>query len=282
MLSNIIRLCKKYDIKLDPNLSQNFLHARHIIENEVKVANVCSDDIVLDVGAGFGFLTELLALSAKKVYAIELDSKVAKVLRDRLEKFIDIGKVELIVGDALEVDLPKEVTKIVSNPPFHIISPLLFRLAQTYFVLPHFKLAVFIVQFDFAKKLIAKPGEKRSRISATIQYFAEVEFIMKISRRNFFPIPEVDAALIRMWPRRVKHIVSFEIYNKVVTLLFNTPNRMLRKVLNMNLSSSCVRKILQILREYNIEPTIRVRDLSNKQLEIIAKIVSNIDCIESV
>jgi len=281
MLSEIIRLCKMYDIRLDPNLSQNFLHAKHIFEREIRAAAINEEDIVLDIGAGFGFLTEMLASIAKKVYAIELDTKIANVFRHRLGRYIDEGKVELIVGDVLKVELPKDVTKIVSNPPFHIISPLIFKLAQTYFIVPNFKVAVLIVQLDYAKKLIAKPGEKRSRISATIQYFADVELLMRISRKNFFPTPEVDAALIRMWPKRTQHIVSFETYSRVVTLLFSTPNKMLRKALSLHFPSKCVRKIVLAMQSYGIQPRIRVRDLSNQQLEIIAKIVDETGCIKN-
>lgn len=274
MLNEIIRLCRKYDIKLNPKLSQNFLHARHIIELEVKFAELSENDIVLDVGAGFGFLTEALASRAKKVYAIELDPRIAKVLRGRLRELIDSGRVEVIIGDALEVSLPKEVTKVVSNPPFHIISPLLFRLVENYFTLPHFKLCVLIVQYDFAKKLVAEPSEKRSRISATIQYFANVELIMKISRKNFFPVPEVDCALVRLRPRSDRHIVPFSIYNRVVTLLFNTPNRTLRRALLTQLPRVCVEKVLQVLDEYGVKPNLRVRELTNYQLELVAKIVN--------
>lgn len=282
MLSEIIRLCKMYGIRLDPNLSQNFLHAKHIFEREIRAAAINEEDIVLDIGAGFGFLTEMLASIAKKVYAIELDTKIANVFRHRLGRYIDEGKVELIVGDVLKVELPKDVTKIVSNPPFHIISPLIFKLAQTYFIVPNFKVAVLIVQLDYAKKLIAKPGEKRSRISATIQYFSDVELLMRISRKNFFPTPEVDAALIRMRPKRTQHIVSFETYSRVVTLLFSTPNKMLRKALSLHLPSECVRKIVLAMQSYDIQPRIRVRDLSNQQLEIIAKIVEETGCIKNL
>lgn len=280
MLSDIIMICKKYNIRLNPNLSQNFLHARHIIEHEVKAADVCSDDVVLDVGAGFGFLTEILASLARKVYAIEIDPRIASALKERLRVFIDAGKVEVIVGDALEVDLPPNVTKVVSNPPFHIISQLIFRLAQTYFMKPDFKLAVLIVQYEFAEKLAAKPGDKRSRISATIQYFADVEILSKISRKNFFPMPEVDSALIRMKPRRSSHLVSFDDYNTVVTTLFNTPNRTLRSALREHFTRDCVERIIQVVENLGINPQIRIRDLDNWELEIITREIIRLKCME--
>ncbi|MCR8453892.1 MAG: 16S rRNA (adenine(1518)-N(6)/adenine(1519)-N(6))-dimethyltransferase RsmA [Crenarchaeota archaeon] len=279
MLSDILKLCRRYNIRLDPKLSQNFLHARHVIELEIEAANVRSCDVVLDIGAGFGFLTELLAPLAKKVYAIEVDPDIALVLRERLKNFIEEGKIELIVGDALEIDLPLDVTKIVSNPPFHIVSPLMFRLAQTYFTKPDFELAVFIVQFEFAEKLAARPGEKRSRISATIQYFAEVEILSRVSRRNFFPTPNVDSALIRMKPRRINHIVSFDDYNRVVTILFNTPNRTLRSAIREHFPRNCAEGIIQAIEKRGISPQIRIRSLDNWQLEVITEEVTKLKCL---
>jgi len=273
VLSEIIRLCKKYDIRLSPRLSQHFLHAEHVLDLEVSAASISENDIVLDIGAGFGFLTEKLAKFAKRVYAVEIDPRILKVLSVRLRDLIDSGRVVVIRGDILRVDLPTDVNKIVSNPPFHIISHILFRIARTYFVKSSFDLCVLIVQLDYAKKMMARLGEKRSRLSATIQYFAEVEILHRISRRNFFPVPEVDAAIVRLVPRRVKHLVDFEVYNYVITRLFNMPNRVLRRVIRHQFPDINTRLVLEELISHGISITKRIRELSNEELEVIAKII---------
>ncbi|MEX0569519.1 MAG: 16S rRNA (adenine(1518)-N(6)/adenine(1519)-N(6))-dimethyltransferase RsmA [Candidatus Njordarchaeota archaeon] len=273
MLSEILKICRKYNIRLSPKLSQHFLHSPNIIEREIKYADIQKSDIVLDIGAGFGFLTERLAEKAKRVYAIEIDKKMISVLRERLSRFIDSDKVIVIEGDALSIDLPKDVNKIVSNPPFHIISPLIFRIAETYFDSEQFDVCVMIVQHDYANKMKARPGEKRSRLSATIQYFADMEILMQISRRNFFPIPKVDAALVRIKPSRKKHIVDFVTFKKVVTLLFSMPNKILRKIIKKTFSRDTANKIILELQQAGIRPEVRLRDLTNNELELLANVL---------
>ncbi len=275
MLSEILKICRKYSIKLNTRLSQNFLHASHIMDLEISYANVNEEDIVLDIGAGFGFLTEKLAKIARKVYAVEIDRKITRVLIDRLRDYIVQGKVVVIEGDILQIDLPSDVNKIVSNPPFHIISPLIFRLARKYFVSPQFDLCVMIVQLDYAKKMCASPGEKRSRLSATIQYFVDVEILGHVSRRNFFPQPDVDAAIIRLKPNYSKHIVDFHAYEKTVRILFNMPNKILKKVIRKHFKEDTSVKILELLVSKNVDIRKRVRELTNSEIEIIASIVRN-------
>jgi len=276
MLTKIIDLCRRYGIHLNPRLSQHFLHASHIIDLEISYAQINERDVVLDIGAGFGFLTEKLAQKAKRVYAIELDRKISRVLRDRLSEYIREDRIIVIEGDALKVELPEDVNKIVSNPPFHIISPLIFRLARTYFMKPDFDLCVLIVQLDYAYKMIAKPGEKRSRISATIQYFAEIELLSKVSRRNFFPIPDVDSAIIRLKPLRKKHLVDFETYKEIITMLFNTPNRRLGKIIKSRFEKNIAVNILKKLESIGIDSRKRIRELTNDELEHVAYILKGV------
>lgn len=273
MLSEILQICRKYNIRLNPKLSQHFLHSPHIIEREVEYANICKDDIVLDIGAGFGFLTEHIAEKARCVYAVEIDKKMISVLRERLSKYIDSDKVVIIEGDILSIDLPRNINKIVSNPPFHIISPLIFRIAETYFTSKQFDVCVMIVQQDYAYKMVAKPGEKRSRLSATIQYFADVEILMQISRRNFFPTPKVDAALVRLVPSKRKHIVDFSTFRRTVTLLFNMPNKKLKKVIKKTFPRDLTNDILSEIQHVGINLERRIRELTNDDLEILAKIL---------
>ena len=164
------------------------------------------------------------------------------------------------------------MNKIISNPPFHIISPLLFRLARKYFISDTFELCVLIVQLDYAKKMCAPPGEKRSRLSATIQYYADVELLSIVSRKNFFPPPEVDTAIVRLRPRRTKHMVDFSSYERTVRILFNMPNKTLRKVIKKYFKDRSP-TILEQLVQRKINVRKHVRELSNMEIEIIADLL---------
>ena len=104
-------------------------------------AELKSEDVVLEIGAGIGNLTERLARKAKKVIAIELDPALVNILHDR---FDNVGNIEIIAGDALKVDFP-EFDKVVSNLPYSISSEITFKLLRH-----KFKLGILMYQYEFA------------------------------------------------------------------------------------------------------------------------------------
>ena len=101
---------------------QNFTIDSEILDRLVAQASLSKEDVVLEVGAGFGFLTQLLSKECKKVIAVELDSQLVAFLQEQLQ---NLQNVELIEGDILDVSLPP-FNKVVSAPPYSISSPLLF------------------------------------------------------------------------------------------------------------------------------------------------------------
>ena len=155
-------------------LGQHFLINTAIAQKEIKQANIQSDDTVLEIGPGKGILTNLIAEKAKQVVAIEIDKKLYMSLKKAISE-----NVYLINADALKYDfndLPR-FTKIISNLPFQISSPITFK-----FLKYDFKKAVLIYQKEFANRMFAKPGEKDySRLSVGIYYRAFCNHIQKLS-----------------------------------------------------------------------------------------------------
>lgn len=263
-----------FNIRLDPDLGQHFLLSKSILKKEVEIAGVQENDVVLDIGAGFGFLTEEIAKKVSKVYAIEIDEKVFQAFSWRLRDKIEAKKIIPILGDILEIDVPKDVTVIISNPPYQIISLLIIKLLREVFSRENFKTAVMILQRDYVVRLFAKPGSKNwGRVSAAFRYYAKGKIIEKVPRYIFFPIPKVDSVLVKMCPIHKEHLVPFGLFEKTTNILFTSPNKKVKKVLKMFIGrvgkgTGWKPLIEELKRIINIEK--RIRQLTVDDIEFIA------------
>jgi len=214
---------------MSQKLGQNFLIDNKVAEREIKYADITHNDIVLEIGPGKGILTKLLANSAKKVIAIEID----KSLIDRLKKILP-DNVEMIHGDCLKIDfkmLPK-FNKIVSNLPFQISSPLTFK-----FLEHDFKLAVLIYQKEFADRMVAKAGSKDySRLSVGIYYKTKCELLEIIPKTCFRPQPKVDSCIISLAPRKTPPFEVFDeiFFQDLTKILFNNRRKKIKNSLEKN------------------------------------------------
>ncbi|NJE25203.1 16S ribosomal RNA methyltransferase A [Thermococcus sp. MV5] len=190
--SRIFSLISKYNLRPNPDLGQNFLIVEDVIKREVERAELAKNETVLEIGPGLGVLTDELSKKAKKVYTIEKDPRIVKILK----KEYNWNNVEIIEGDALKIDFP-EFDKIVSNLPYQISSPVTFK-----FLKYDFKRAVLIYQLEFAERMIAKPGDKNySRLSVMVQSKANVELVEKIGKGAFYPRPKVDSGVVILEPK---------------------------------------------------------------------------------
>lgn len=226
----IKRLFRQIGCHPTPAIGQHFLISRKIQRKEVKLADLSKRDEVLDIGAGFGFLTKELAKKARIVYAIEKDKKIAQLLEKRLASFIDEGRIEITVSDVMELALPK-VSKIVSNPPYHIISPLLIKILRELFTYSGFQFGVMILQKTYAERLLSEPGEENwGRLPAALKYFGGGKKSIKVPRNAFYPPPEVPSTLVKIAPdtTRPEAPISFSIYEKTTGLLFSYLNKKVR------------------------------------------------------
>jgi len=170
---------------------QHFLVNSAIAEREVSYASLRKDDVVLEIGPGKGIITNLLSQQAKQVIAIEIDAKLVEQLTKNLP-----SNVMLIRQDALAVDFPSlpRFTKIVSNLPFEISSPITFKFLDS-----SFSKAVLMYQKDFALRLVALPGTKEySRLTVAVYYKAYCRILEDVPRDNFVPAPNVDSCIVEL------------------------------------------------------------------------------------
>ncbi|MBK5114840.1 MAG: ribosomal RNA small subunit methyltransferase A [Candidatus Heimdallarchaeota archaeon] len=205
------------------SLSQNFLINKDVLIRQIGYAKLTEEDVVLEIGGGTGVLTEELAKSAGTVYSIEYDRNLAKYLT---RKFHSHDNVTIISGDALKLDFPK-ANKFIANLPYHISSPITFKILDY-----DFELAVFMYQYEFAQRMVAKPRtDDYSRLSANLQFQAEVEILERVPRNYFFPMPKVDSALVQIKPKKEELPISKKYYRLTSRVLFNTKNKLVCSVL---------------------------------------------------
>lgn len=249
---------------------QHFLVDEAILDRIVGSANIVPDDIVLEIGAGIGNLTERLLRQAGRVIAIESDPKLVAVLEDR---FKGEEKLHLIHGDALKAEFPL-FDKVVANLPYSISSEITFKLFRY-----DFKLGVLMYQYEFARRMIAKPGsDDYSRLTVNTTYFADVSVIMKVPKGAFSPPPQVESAVVKVCPRPTPFtVVNKEFFFKFVTAVFTKRRKKIKNAIiesNHILGIYNVRQVvsrlpedLMELRPENLYP-VQLAALSDRILEL--------------
>ena len=242
-------------------MGQNFLTNISIIKKIVKYSNIEKKDIVLEVGPGTGILTEELLKTGCKVLAVEKDSNLCKVLK---EKFKDYKNLEIIEGDILKIDksiFPKNY-KIVANIPYYITSILIRSFLESS---NQPKAIVLTIQKEVAQRICSTPPNM-SILSLSVQYYAKPKKIIKVPKKNFWPIPKVDSAVLEIIPFKKYSKKESDSFFKVVKAGFSSP----RKQITNNLSSLLnieKKSIIETLKKNNIDPSQRPEELTIENWE---------------
>jgi 16S rRNA (adenine1518-N6/adenine1519-N6)-dimethyltransferase len=216
-----LSLLRQHSIFPRKRFGQNFAVDDSLLQSMITYADVSVKDVVLEVGAGLGFLTRLLSPRAKEVIAVEIDRKLIPVLRTQLS---GLKNVDLIEGDVLASEIP-HFDKVVSTPPYSISSPLLFWLLGR-----SFKVAVLTFQEEFARRMTATVGSKDySRLTVATYYRADVELLEHVPRTQFYPPPDVDSTILRLKPKPIPFKVKNEkTFFDLVRTVFTQRNKKLR------------------------------------------------------
>lgn len=188
----------------------------------IKYAAIGKNDVVLDIGAGLGFLSRFAAERCKKVLAIEADQQVISILREQLT---GIDNVEIIMGDIFKTNLP-DFNKIVSAPPYNISSDLMLWILQQ-----NFDCGVLVFQEEFVHRLVACVGtEEYGWLTVYTQCRADVELLENVSKTAFYPQPKVDSTIIRLVLKTQKPClkVSDIAFRRFLQTLFTHRNRKVR------------------------------------------------------
>jgi 16S rRNA (adenine1518-N6/adenine1519-N6)-dimethyltransferase len=195
------RLLESEGFNLKKAFGQNFLIDPSVCPRMAEAA--CDSDTgVLEIGPGAGVLTVELSKVAKRVVAIELDTKLKPVLKKSLA---DCDNVEVIFGDAMKVDLAALIrdkfadcsrVAVCANLPYYITSPIIMHLLES--KLPVDNITV-MVQKEAAERLGAEVGSREAgAVTVAVAYYAESEILFEVGRDSFMPPPNVDSAVISL------------------------------------------------------------------------------------
>ncbi|MBU6500463.1 MAG: hypothetical protein KGJ89_01365 [Patescibacteria group bacterium] len=283
-------------------LGQHFLKNGTVLKDIVKILELKSGDVVLEVGAGHGELTSEISnfqfpISKNggvgiTIVAIEKDEKLAELLR---VKFSENKNMEVVDGDALEI-IPKLVSagelktskwKLVGNIPYYITGHLLRTIGE---LENKPELCVFMIQNEVAERICAVPkmnpvrgceGPQRTpapngmnRLAASIQFWAIAKIVMRVSRENFSPPPEVDSAVIRLEVINQKPEDRSINYYKTIRMLFAQPRKTILNNLAANYQPRKTKEwISEKLQKIDIKPNDRPQNLSIEDIKKIADLL---------
>ena len=189
---NTIEVLQKYDFV--------FIDS-HVLDKIVSAAGITKDDFVLEIGPGIGTMTQYLAASARKVFAVEIDKALIPILEDTLKEF---DNVQVINQDILKVDIKKlaeehndgKPIKVVANLPYYITTPIIMGLFESQ--VPIDSITV-MVQKEVADRMKVGPGTKDyGALSLAVQYYAEPYIVANVPPNCFMPRPKVGSAVIRL------------------------------------------------------------------------------------
>jgi 16S rRNA (adenine1518-N6/adenine1519-N6)-dimethyltransferase len=250
-----LALIKKYSIVPKRELGQSFLVSEKVAQRMTELSRV-DGLVVLEIGAGLGALTEPLASRARLVYAIEVDPLLCKALREEVLKGYD--NIVLIEADFLEVT-PPSVDVVVSNVPYSIATPLLFKLAREC----AFSRAVLTLQKELALRITSKPGTRDyGRLTVSLDAFFSSRMHMLIRKRAFYPEPEVDSAVVALERRPPSYeIRDLDLHLELVKWLFTQRNKLLRSALRIVAS-----RLLPLRLNEKAFTDARLREYMNKRV----------------
>jgi 16S rRNA (adenine1518-N6/adenine1519-N6)-dimethyltransferase len=272
-------LLRRFDLQPRKGLGQHFLVDEEVLKLITPAAELTPDDIVIEIGPGLGILTRKLTGQAGRVLTIELDNKLAAMLKQTLASF---GNVTIINKDILEVDpaaLLRDAGintssgyKVVANLPYYITSPVLRHFLEAS-IKP--RIMVVMVQKEVAETIVAEPG-RMSILSISVQFYGKPRIISHVPARCFYPAPEVDSAILRVdvYPRPPVAITDEAGFFEIVRAGFSAPRKQIGNSLSQGLKLPKT-EVLTLLEKAGIETKRRAETLT---LDEWAKLRGELAC----
>ncbi|MBU0671285.1 ribosomal RNA small subunit methyltransferase A [Patescibacteria group bacterium] len=261
--SELHYLLKKYDIQPKRDFGQNFLIDQNIINKIIKTADLQKNDVVLEIGAGFGNLTQALSENCEKVIAVEPDNEIFPVL-ENLSKanpnIIPIKKGIFDVDFSAIPEIKAGKYKIVANLPYQITSHV-FRTFLEHGPQP--KAITVMIQKEVAERIMAKVGQK-NLLALSIEFYSDPEIAFKVSRSCFYPQPKVDSAVVHLPKIGKKHDIDEKRFFQVLKIGFSSK----RKTLVNNLRNGLKldkNELIIIFNKQALKENIRPQELDLEQ-----------------
>jgi 16S rRNA (adenine1518-N6/adenine1519-N6)-dimethyltransferase len=262
-------LLKQYKTFPKRRLSQNFIVNSDVLQRLVSYAPLSRESTVLEIGAGLGFLTKILARKCRKVIAVEIDPLLYNILVKELGEF---NNIDLVLGDILKISVAP-FDQVISIPPYHISSKILFWLLRK-----PIKCAVLILQKEFADRLVAEVGsDDYGKLTVYTYYKAYVELLETVSRKEFYPQPNVDSVIVRLRPKESKPFVihNEQVFTDLLQVMFTQRNKRARNALiPYFIKHGYAKEDAKKLVNTCISSSKRVRELAPEDFGEIANVLS--------
>jgi 16S rRNA (adenine1518-N6/adenine1519-N6)-dimethyltransferase len=232
--ADVRSLAATLDVRPTKRLGQNFVHDANTVRRIVAAAGLSVDDVVLEVGPGLGSLTLALLPAVRSVVAVEIDATLATRLpvtvAERAHGLVD--RLHVVTADALSVpvaDLPAAPTALVANLPYNVAVPVVLRLLAD---LPGMARGLVMVQAEVADRLAAGPGSRTYGVpSVKSAWYADVRRAGTVPRSVFWPVPNVDSALVSFVRRPAPSTVCRDVVFSLVDAAFAQRRKTLRAAL---------------------------------------------------
>lgn len=248
---------------------QNYLQDQNIIKKIISEINPKESDRIIEIGPGQGAITQMLLESKANLTAIEIDKRVIDDLKAR---FTDL---HLLQSDFLKMDLNQfaiesgKKLRVVGNIPYNITSPILFKLFENNTVVQD---AVFMVQYEVARRMTAKIGSKEYGIlSVLLEYFGSTKLAFKVSPNVFYPKPNVYSAIVHIIFNNKRNDPQFNfLFKSIVKSSFGNRRKTLKNSLsngifaNVNFSD-CIIDISLRAEQLNVDDFIKLAEFANNK-----------------
>lgn len=265
-----IETIKKYDFAFQKKFGQNFLIDSHVLDKIIAAAGVTKKDVVLEIGPGFGTMTQYLAEAAKEVIAVEIDKTLIPILHETLA---DYENVTIINEDILKVDIAKLVEeknggkpiKVVANLPYYITTPIIMGLFESQVPLDNITV---MVQKEVAQRMQAGPGTKDyGALSLAVQFYAEPYIVANVPPNCFIPRPGVGSAVIRLtkWENPPIAVKDEKLLFALIRASFNQRRKTLQNSLVNGGISVTKEQVVEALEKLELSSTVRGEALTLEQ-----------------
>jgi 16S rRNA (adenine1518-N6/adenine1519-N6)-dimethyltransferase len=266
---NIKPLLRQLNLRPSKGRGQTFLVDEAVLSTILDAAELAATDTVLEIGPGLGILTSALARKAGQVLAVELDPRLAEHLRKGLAIF---PNVHLVQGDILtlpDADLPPPPYKVVANIPYSITSAVLRRFLETP---ARPSRLVLMVQKEVAQRIVAAPGHM-SVLAVSVQFYAVPRLVATVPASAFFPVPEVDSAILRLDTLTEPPVdVPAPRFFRAVTAGFSQKRKQLHNSLGAGLGIPAA-EMTRLLRSVHIDESRRAETLTLAEWAAVTKVL---------
>ncbi len=265
-ISVIKDICQRFGFSFSKSLGQNFIINPSVCPRIAEMGGADAETGVIEIGTGFGVLTHELAKRAKKVVAIELDTRLLPVLEYTLSEH---KNVKVINEDVLKVDLASLIREefagmdvvVCANLPYYITSPIIMALLEQR--LPIKAVTVMVQKEAAARLCAAMPSRDCGAVTAAVRYYSDPRVLFPVSRGSFMPAPNVDSCVIRLDVKKELPL-SGEQERRLFTVIKGAFSQR-RKTLQNTLGSSLglpKPAVADALSQIGQKPTARAEELS--------------------